>query len=154
MMQYLYLMMTSWAIVCEVWYLPPMYQDEDESAIDFANRVKRVISRQGGLVDLMWLVSVNCSHFFLPFCSFCLSLTNSLRLCIFKIVLIMCHKLPGFVRNSLQLRHKTLATRSTYNLCNVIKRKQKQVEHSRFHSQKAEFFMPKSCQDVKKCQKL
>jgi hypothetical protein len=24
MMQYLYLMMTSWAIVCDVWYLPPM----------------------------------------------------------------------------------------------------------------------------------
>lgn len=54
MMQYLYLMMTSWAIVCDVWYLPPMYQQEGESAIDFANRVKSVIARQGGLVDLMW----------------------------------------------------------------------------------------------------
>ncbi|GLV31682.1 Glycerol-3-phosphate acyltransferase 4 [Carabus blaptoides fortunei] len=53
MMQYLYMMMTSWAIVCEVWYLPPMYQDEGESAIDFANRVKGVIAKQGGLVDLM-----------------------------------------------------------------------------------------------------
>ncbi|XP_069674041.1 glycerol-3-phosphate acyltransferase 3 isoform X2 [Periplaneta americana] len=54
MMQYLYMMMTSWAIVCDVWYLPPMYQQEGESAIDFANRVKSVIARQGGLVDLMW----------------------------------------------------------------------------------------------------
>ncbi|XP_023720227.1 glycerol-3-phosphate acyltransferase 3 isoform X3 [Cryptotermes secundus] len=54
MMQYLYLMMTSWAIVCDVWYLPPMYQQEGESAIDFANRVKSAIARQGGLVDLMW----------------------------------------------------------------------------------------------------
>ncbi|KDR13114.1 hypothetical protein L798_13043, partial [Zootermopsis nevadensis] len=54
MMQYLYLMMTSWAIVCDVWYLPPMYQQEGETAIDFANRVKSVIARQGGLVDLMW----------------------------------------------------------------------------------------------------
>ncbi|KXJ81628.1 hypothetical protein RP20_CCG018418 [Aedes albopictus] len=37
MMQYLYMMMTSWAIVCDVWYLPPMTRGENESAIDFAN---------------------------------------------------------------------------------------------------------------------
>uniref|UniRef100_A0A0A9Y043 Glycerol-3-phosphate acyltransferase 4 n=2 Tax=Lygus hesperus TaxID=30085 RepID=A0A0A9Y043_LYGHE len=54
MMQYIYLMMTSWAIVCDVWYLPPMYQKENESSIDFANRVKSAIAQQGGLVDLMW----------------------------------------------------------------------------------------------------
>ncbi|KAF2894852.1 hypothetical protein ILUMI_11322 [Ignelater luminosus] len=54
MMQYLYMMMTSWAIVCDVWYLPPMYRKEGESAIDFANRVKGVIAKQGGLVDLVW----------------------------------------------------------------------------------------------------
>ncbi|XP_055635528.1 glycerol-3-phosphate acyltransferase 3 isoform X1 [Toxorhynchites rutilus septentrionalis] len=54
MLQYLYMMMTSWAIVCDVWYLPPMTRNEDESAIDFANRVKSVIAKQGGLVDLVW----------------------------------------------------------------------------------------------------
>ncbi|XP_017764963.1 PREDICTED: glycerol-3-phosphate acyltransferase 3-like isoform X2 [Eufriesea mexicana] len=54
MMQYLYMTMSSWAIVCDVWYLPPMYRNEGESAIDFANRVKAVIARQGGLVDLQW----------------------------------------------------------------------------------------------------
>ncbi|KRF79842.1 glycerol-3-phosphate acyltransferase 3 isoform X3 [Drosophila virilis] len=54
MMQYLYMMMTSWAIVCDVWYLPPMYRQDGESAIDFANRVKGVIAKQGGLVDLVW----------------------------------------------------------------------------------------------------
>ncbi|XP_068910740.1 glycerol-3-phosphate acyltransferase 3 isoform X1 [Tenebrio molitor] len=54
MMQYLYMMMTSWAIVCDVWYLPPMRQNEGETAIDFANRVKSVIAKQGGLVDLVW----------------------------------------------------------------------------------------------------
>ncbi|XP_013117426.1 glycerol-3-phosphate acyltransferase 3 isoform X2 [Stomoxys calcitrans] len=54
MMQYLYMMMTSWAIVCDVWYLPPMYRQQGESAIDFANRVKSVIAKQGGLVDLVW----------------------------------------------------------------------------------------------------
>ncbi|XP_070503039.1 glycerol-3-phosphate acyltransferase 3-like isoform X2 [Chironomus tepperi] len=54
MLQYLYMMMTSWAIVCDVWYLPPMYREEGESAIDFANRVKSVIAKQGGLIDLVW----------------------------------------------------------------------------------------------------
>ncbi|XP_077289605.1 glycerol-3-phosphate acyltransferase 4 isoform X4 [Arctopsyche grandis] len=54
MMQYLYMMMTSWAIVCDVWYLPPMYRRSNETAVEFANRVKSVIARQGGLVDLVW----------------------------------------------------------------------------------------------------
>lgn len=54
MLQYLYMMMTSWAIVCDVWYLPPMHQKENESSIDFANRVKSAIAKQGGLVDLVW----------------------------------------------------------------------------------------------------
>ncbi|KFM59943.1 Glycerol-3-phosphate acyltransferase 4, partial [Stegodyphus mimosarum] len=51
---YLLMMMSSWAIVCDVWYLPPMTRQEGENAIDFAKRVKSIISRQGGLVDLEW----------------------------------------------------------------------------------------------------
>lgn len=54
MIQYLYMMMSSWALVCDVWYLPPMNRRPEESAIDFANRVKAVIAKQGGLVDLAW----------------------------------------------------------------------------------------------------
>ncbi|XP_052755227.1 glycerol-3-phosphate acyltransferase 3 isoform X2 [Galleria mellonella] len=54
MLHYLLNMMTSWAIVCDIWYLPPMYREPHESAVDFANRVKSVIARRGGLVDLMW----------------------------------------------------------------------------------------------------
>lgn len=54
MASYIYLMMTSWAIVCDVWYLPPMTRGQDEDAVCFANRVKAEIARQGGLVDLMW----------------------------------------------------------------------------------------------------
>ena len=38
MASYIYLMMTSWAIVCDVWYLPPMTRGESEDAVDFANR--------------------------------------------------------------------------------------------------------------------
>ncbi|GFQ79881.1 glycerol-3-phosphate acyltransferase 3 [Trichonephila clavata] len=53
-MHYLLMMMSSWAIVCDVWYLPPMRREEAESSIDFAKRVKAAISKQGGLVDLEW----------------------------------------------------------------------------------------------------
>ncbi|KAK7895397.1 hypothetical protein WMY93_020722 [Mugilogobius chulae] len=51
---YLLRMMSSWAIVCSVWYLPPMNREEGESAVEFANRVKSAIASQGGLVDLVW----------------------------------------------------------------------------------------------------
>ncbi|KAK1176187.1 glycerol-3-phosphate acyltransferase 3-like [Acipenser oxyrinchus oxyrinchus] len=54
MVSYLIRMMTSWAIVCDVWYLPSMIRQEEESAVQFANRVKAAIARQGGLVDLSW----------------------------------------------------------------------------------------------------
>lgn len=52
--QYLLLMMSSWAIKCEVWYLPPMERLPGESSAEFAGRVKTEIARQGGLVDLNW----------------------------------------------------------------------------------------------------
>ncbi|XP_060809376.1 glycerol-3-phosphate acyltransferase 4 isoform X3 [Amyelois transitella] len=35
-------------------YLPPMHRSANESAVDFANRVKANIARRGGLVDLQW----------------------------------------------------------------------------------------------------
>uniref|UniRef100_A0A8C8JJC4 Phospholipid/glycerol acyltransferase domain-containing protein n=1 Tax=Oncorhynchus tshawytscha TaxID=74940 RepID=A0A8C8JJC4_ONCTS len=54
MVSYLLRMVTSWAIVCNVWYLPAMHQQEGEDAVQFANRVKSVIAHQGGLVDLSW----------------------------------------------------------------------------------------------------
>ncbi|XP_045505777.1 glycerol-3-phosphate acyltransferase 3 isoform X3 [Colias croceus] len=54
MLHYLLNMMSSWAIVCDVWYLPAMTRGPQESAVDFANRVKAAIARRGGLVDLMW----------------------------------------------------------------------------------------------------
>ncbi|XP_048876219.1 glycerol-3-phosphate acyltransferase 3 isoform X2 [Brienomyrus brachyistius] len=54
MVSYLLRMMTSWAIVCNVWYLPPMERQEGEDAVHFASRVKAAIAHQGGLVDLSW----------------------------------------------------------------------------------------------------
>ncbi|KAM4616414.1 glycerol-3-phosphate acyltransferase 3-like [Polymixia lowei] len=54
MVSYLLRMMTSWALVCNVWYLPAMHQQQGEDAVQFANRVKSAIAHQGGLVDLEW----------------------------------------------------------------------------------------------------
>ncbi|KAK5878935.1 hypothetical protein CesoFtcFv8_024294 [Champsocephalus esox] len=54
MVYYLLRMMSSWAVVCSVWYLPPMNREEGEDAVQFANRVKAAIAAQGGLVDLIW----------------------------------------------------------------------------------------------------
>jgi glycerol-3-phosphate O-acyltransferase 3/4 len=65
MLHYLLNMMTSWAIVCDVWYLPPMRRAAHESAVDFANRVKANIARRGGLVDLQWYVFRNYDIAFL-----------------------------------------------------------------------------------------
>jgi len=52
--QYLILMMTSWAIVVDVYYLPPMTITEDENSVNFARRVKAAIAKKGGFVDLEW----------------------------------------------------------------------------------------------------
>ncbi|XP_052671432.1 glycerol-3-phosphate acyltransferase 3-like [Harpia harpyja] len=54
MMTYIFNMMTSWAIVCNVWYLPPMVKEEEEDAVYFANRVKAVIAARGGMSVLPW----------------------------------------------------------------------------------------------------
>uniref|UniRef100_A0A8C8RGK8 Glycerol-3-phosphate acyltransferase 3 n=1 Tax=Pelusios castaneus TaxID=367368 RepID=A0A8C8RGK8_9SAUR len=51
---YLLRIMTSWAIVCNVWYMPPMVREEGEDAVQFANRVKSAIALQGGLTELPW----------------------------------------------------------------------------------------------------
>jgi hypothetical protein len=86
MIQYLYMMMSSWAIVCDVWYLPPMYKKEGESAIDFANRVKSVIARRGGLVDLQWYVQYRLIRGFIrnKYCvRVCVCLTNKTIFIIF-----------------------------------------------------------------------
>ena len=53
-MTYLLMMMTSWAIVVDVWYLPPMEMRPGENSVEFAERVKHEIAKKGGLVELLW----------------------------------------------------------------------------------------------------
>ncbi|XP_010202320.1 glycerol-3-phosphate acyltransferase 3 isoform X7 [Colius striatus] len=54
MMTYIFNLLTSWAVVCNVWYLPPMVKEEEEDAVHFANRVKAVIAARGGMSVLPW----------------------------------------------------------------------------------------------------
>ncbi|XP_047425631.1 glycerol-3-phosphate acyltransferase 3 isoform X2 [Mugil cephalus] len=54
MVSYLLRTMSSWAIVVNVWYLPPMTRQDGEDAVQFANRVKSAIAARGGLLDLAW----------------------------------------------------------------------------------------------------
>jgi len=47
-------LMTSWALVCDVWYMDPMLRRPDETAIDFAKRVQKAIARRAGLRVSNW----------------------------------------------------------------------------------------------------
>jgi len=54
MLTYLFRVMSSWALVADVWYLPSMTKSEGEDGIQFAQRVKRCIAQRGGLIDSVW----------------------------------------------------------------------------------------------------
>jgi len=47
-------LMTSWAVVCDVWFLEPQTQRADESAAQFASRVKELICRKARLTPVPW----------------------------------------------------------------------------------------------------
>lgn len=52
--QHVLYLMTRWFMVADVWWLPPMKRRPKESAIDFANRTKGLISQTAGLKNLSW----------------------------------------------------------------------------------------------------
>eukprot|EP00808_Paulinella_micropora_P007288 g7097.t1 len=47
-------LMCSWAVVCDVYFLPPMKIGEGETDIDFSKRVKAAIAKKAGLIDRQW----------------------------------------------------------------------------------------------------
>jgi glycerol-3-phosphate O-acyltransferase 3/4 len=53
-LRHLFRLLTGWAVVCDVWYLEPQTQREGESALEFANRVKQMIAKKAGLIDVPW----------------------------------------------------------------------------------------------------
>jgi len=53
-LKHLFTLMTGWAVVCDVWYLTPQTIQPGESSADFANRVKSMIAKKAGLVNVEW----------------------------------------------------------------------------------------------------
>ncbi|KAH8510420.1 hypothetical protein H0E87_008107 [Populus deltoides] len=47
-------LMTSWAVVCDVWYLEPQNLRPGETPIEFAERVRDIISVRAGLKKVPW----------------------------------------------------------------------------------------------------
>lgn len=54
MMKHLLKILTSWAIVADVWYLPKQHMEPNENSVAYAERVRTMIARAGGLVELDW----------------------------------------------------------------------------------------------------
>ena len=53
-LKYFFNLMTSWAVVCDITYLPPMQREAEESFVEFAKRVKSKIAEAGCLKNLPW----------------------------------------------------------------------------------------------------
>ncbi|KAF5835130.1 hypothetical protein DUNSADRAFT_7849 [Dunaliella salina] len=47
-------LMSSWATVCDVWFLEPQHKREDETSDEFASRVQRMIADTAGLQVVPW----------------------------------------------------------------------------------------------------
>ncbi|KAJ7563973.1 hypothetical protein O6H91_03G132600 [Diphasiastrum complanatum] len=47
-------LMTSWAVVCDVWYLEPQTIRPGETAIEFAERVRDMIAKRAGIKKVPW----------------------------------------------------------------------------------------------------
>jgi len=52
--QHLIELMTSWVLICDVWYLEPMERLPGEMSEEFAARVKKAIAEQSGLKNVDW----------------------------------------------------------------------------------------------------
>lgn len=54
MLRYILMLISSWTIICDIWYMPAVTRLPGESSIDFASRVKAVIAAKAGIEDLPW----------------------------------------------------------------------------------------------------
>lgn len=52
--RHLFDLMTSWAVVCDVYYLEPMEKMAGESPVQFAGRVKQKICQKADLINVNW----------------------------------------------------------------------------------------------------
>jgi len=51
---HLFDLMSSWAVICDVWYLEPQTREESETPIEFAARVKSLICEKAKLTSVEW----------------------------------------------------------------------------------------------------
>ncbi|EDV38413.1 uncharacterized protein Dana_GF21703, isoform B [Drosophila ananassae] len=54
MLRYMLMVVSSWCICCDVWYMPALRRRVDETPVDFSNRVKAAIAAQANIEDLPW----------------------------------------------------------------------------------------------------
>lgn len=47
-------LMTSWAVVCDVWFMEPQYIQPGESPIEFSERVRELIAKRAGITKVPW----------------------------------------------------------------------------------------------------
>eukprot|EP00250_Pteridium_aquilinum_P004713 c14915_g1_i1 orf=136-1305(+) len=47
-------LMTSWAVVCDVWYMEPQTLQPSETPIEFAERVRDMIAKRAGIKKVAW----------------------------------------------------------------------------------------------------
>jgi len=52
--QHLLRLMTSWAVVADVWFLDPQTQRPGENAGEFATRVQRMVAARAGIKSVDW----------------------------------------------------------------------------------------------------
>lgn len=52
--KHLYNLMTCWAVVCDVYYLEPQTIRDDETPVQFANRIKDLIAEKAELICVPW----------------------------------------------------------------------------------------------------
>lgn len=52
--RHIFRLLTSWCLVADVWFLDPMKRRPDESAIDFAARVKEAICNKADIISTPW----------------------------------------------------------------------------------------------------
>ncbi|EGC35520.1 hypothetical protein DICPUDRAFT_97873 [Dictyostelium purpureum] len=52
--RHMFNLMTSWALVCDVWYLEPQTIRDGETATQFSNRVKAMIAKKAGIINVPW----------------------------------------------------------------------------------------------------
>ncbi|XP_030379035.1 glycerol-3-phosphate acyltransferase 3 [Scaptodrosophila lebanonensis] len=54
MLRYMLMVISSWSILCDIWYMPALLRRPRETPIEFASRVKAEIAAQAGIEDLPW----------------------------------------------------------------------------------------------------